>query len=315
MVVEKLNLEFIEGMVDRTPIGGVCLLQTYSKAPTKNGGFYIGGTLSTSDGSIPFKAWGSSDCFRTLDETDLKGSIVVCDAEVNIYNGQRSLIVSSVRVLTDDMLTEMGLTQTDFMYSKYNVEAYWEKFDKAMEKNLSANAYEVFNTIMEKYSDRFKEEFAAMYHHDNCRGGLIAHSLKTVQIATIVSLYPNIMNWVSKDLLYLGCALHDIGKIVEYSLGDMSDEGKAVSHPVIGAVMLATEYADLITEKLGERFFYELISVVSSHHGDMGERPRTVAAYVVHKLDMIEALFTGLNEQLEDAKKGDVQQYDGYKLS
>lgn len=132
--MEKLNLELIEGMVDRTPVSGVCLLQTYSKAPTKNGGFYMGGTLSTSDGSIPFKAWGSSDCFKTLDETDLKGSIIMCIAEVNIFNGQRSLIVSSIRVLNDEVLAEMGLTQTDFMYSKYNVDAYWEKFDKTMER-------------------------------------------------------------------------------------------------------------------------------------------------------------------------------------
>lgn len=313
--MEKLNVASIEEMVDKCPVNGVCLIQTYSKQPTKNGGFYYGGTLSTSDGAIAFKAWSNSTAYTQLEEEDLKGVIVNICGDVNVFNGTKSLIVSVVKPLTSDAKAEMGLTETDFMYSKYNVNAYFDKFYGIMNKNLSKPAFEIFEAVIKEYGDRFKEEFAAMYYHDNCRGGLLAHSLKVCQIASIVSLYPNISEWVGKDLLYLGCALHDIGKIFEYRLGDISDEGKMVSHPVLGAVIIASEFADIITEKLGERFLHELISVVSSHHGEMGEHPRTVAAYVIHKLDMMDSVFTGLNEQLDGAKKGDVQQFDGFKLS
>lgn len=313
--MNKLNLLGIEEMVDKTPVSGICLLQTYSKQPTKNGSFYMGGTLTTNDGSMSFKSWGNSSAFRLMEEDDIKGCIVQVDAEVNVYNGMKSLIVSYIKVLTSDMINELGITATDFMYSKYNVDAYFVKFNGLMEKNLSEGGMRVFNAVMDKYGERFKQEFAAMHHHDNCKGGLLAHSLKVCQIASIVSLYPNILNWVSKDLLYLGCALHDIGKINEYNLGDISEEGKVLSHLITGALILANEFEDVICNELGDRFFYDLISVISSHHGEFGEPPRTVAAYVVHKLDIVDSVFTSLNETLEDAKKGDVQMFDGFKLS
>lgn len=313
--MEKLNLASIEEMVDKCPVSGLCLIQTYSKQPTKNGSFYFGGTLSTNDGTIPFKAWSNSSAYSQLEEEDLKGVIVNICGDVNVFNGTKSLIINTVKILTSAGKTELGISEADFMFSKYNISAYYDKFYDIMNRNLSQPAFEIFEAVVEKYGDRFKEEFAAMYYHDNCRGGLLAHSLKVCQVASIVNLYPNISKWVGKDLLYLGCALHDIGKIYEYSLGDISDQGKAVSHTVLGSVIIASEFADIITEKLGEVFFTELLSVVSCHHGEMGERPRTVAAYVIHKLDMIEAIFTGLNDQLEEAKKGDVQQYDGFKLS
>lgn len=313
--MNKLNLVDIQSMVDRTPVSGICLLQTYSKQPTKNGGFYIGGILTTNDGSIQFKSWSNSSAYRLMEDDDIKGSICEVSAEVNEYGGVKSLIVSYVKVLTSDVIEEMGISEADFMYSKYNVDAYFVKFNSLMEKNLSEGGMRVFNAVMGKYGDRFKQEFAAMHHHDNCKGGLLAHTLKVCQIASIVSLYPNILNWVSKDLLYLGCALHDIGKVSEYNLGDISEEGKVLSHLISGALIIANEFEDIICREMGDRFFYDLISIISSHHGEFGEPPRTVAAYIIHKLDMLDSIFTSFNDSLEDAKKGDVMMYDGFKLS
>ena len=313
--MNKLNVCGLNEMVDKTPIKGLCLVQSYSKQPTKNGGFFIGGVLSTDEGTVDFKAWSKSLAFKLLDCNELKGCIVNIEGEVNEFGSTKSVIISYVSVLNSEKIEEMGIVETDFMYSKYNVSAYYTKFVGTMEKNLSENCMKVFNAVMEKYGDRFKEEFAAMHHHDNCKGGLLAHSLKVCQVASIVSLYPSILDWVGKDLLYLGCALHDLGKVSEYSLGDISEEGKTLSHLVMGPIILATEFEEIICSELGDRFFYELLSVLSSHHGEHGEPPRTVAAYVIHKLDMLESIFSSLNDHLVDAKKGDVQQFDGFKLS
>lgn len=315
MVTEVLKKETLDNASDRFGINGVCLVQTYTKQPTKNGGSFVGGTLSVPDGVVQFKAWSNSRAYEQFTSSDLKGKIVGMYGEVNLYNGTKSIIVSDVDVLSESALEEIGLSVEDFMYSKYNVDSYYDKFVSVMKKNLSEDALKVFSAIMDKYGVRFKSEFAAIYHHDACRGGLLAHSLKVCQVASIVSLYPNILNWVGKDLLYLGCALHDIGKISEYNMGDISEEGKVLSHLISGALMIATEFGDLISNTMGERFFYELLSVVSCHHGEVGEPPRTVAAYVVHLIDKIEAVMTGLNTQLDGATKGDVQQYDGFKLS
>lgn len=294
---------------------GMCLVQAYSKQPTKNGGSFIGGTLSVPDGVISFKSWSNSAAFTAFAESDLKGKVVLVRGSVNVYNGMKSMIVDSAALVADSILSEAGITADDFLFSKYNIDSYYNKFVSVMEKNLSENAFKVFSTIMETYGDRFKNEYAAIFYHDACRGGLLAHSLKVCQIASIASLYPSVLDWVGKDLLYLGCALHDIGKILEYNMGDISEEGKVLSHLVSGALIIANDFGDLISDTMGSKFLYELLSVVSCHHGEAGEPPRTVAAYVVHLMDKMDSTMTGLNTLLADAKKGDVQQFDGFKLS
>lgn len=312
--MDKLSIQKLESMGDRFPVEGVCLLQAYTKQPTKNGGSYFGGTLSTSEGTVAFKAWSNSLAYRSLDEDDLRGSIISIRGEINIFNGTKSIILNAFSVESIELLEEMGLSESDFMYSKYNVDAYWLKLDSVLSKNLSKEAFGVWNIIMDKYGDRFKDEFAALYHHDNCRGGLLAHTLKVCQIANIVSLYPNLVNKLGKDLLYLGCALHDIGKVLEYNMGDISNSGRINSHMVLGVVILAEEFKRVITEALGEKFFYDLVSVISSHSGDFGEHPRTVASYIIHMLDNIDSKFAALNDSIED-NTGDVIMFEGYKLS
>lgn len=312
---KRLLKSEVEGLSDKFGVDGLCLVQSYSKQPTKNGGSFIGGLLSTSEGDISFKAWSNSWAYTSFTESELKGKVVSLSGEVNVFNGTKSIIVSRVEVVSEETLNAMGVSAEDFMFIRYNVEAYYEKYVSILKNNLSEEAFRVFSAIMEKYGERVKSEFAAVSHHDSCRGGLLAHSLKVCQVASIVRLYPNVLKWVGGDLLYLGCAIHDIGKIMEYNMGDISEEGKILSHLVSGAILVASEFGDLISSTMGEKFLYDLLSVVSCHHGEFGEPPRTVAAYVVHLIDKMESVMTSLNEQLEGSIRGDVMQFDGFKLS
>lgn len=304
--------EGFEGM----SVTGMCLLVSCGKQPTKNGGSYFGGKLSTSEGQIDFKAWSSSSAFGFLDSNSeaVIGSVVSISGKVNEYNGSKSLIVSEINTLSEEYMRDAGIFVESFLSSKYDIDMYWNMLVSITNKHLSSEGISIFNKIMADYGDRFKNEFAAVHYHDACRGGLLAHTVKICQMAIILSMYHEISNKVDKDLLYLGCIFHDIGKILEYNNGSISEQGKAASHTVLGGYLLF-KYADFISEKKGETFFNQLMSVIASHHGEFGEPPRTVVAYVIHKIDAMEATLCGLDEQIGSSTGESQVKYDGFTLS
>ena len=59
---------------------------------------------------------------------------------------------------------------------------------------------------------------------------------------------------------------------------------------------------------------YFILSIVSCHHGEYGEPPRTVAAYVVHLLDKLESGLTGLSDKLEQSE-GERISYDSFGVA
>lgn len=304
-----LNLNSTEGMKlmeilkkkdlvkknDGEYVKGYALIKQYSKQPTKNGGSYLGGTVEV-QGSIGFKVWSSARCFADMDKMDYAESVCIIEGKINIYGGQPGLIIEECTAIEE---SQFGMSKADFFEEKYNAESYWSNLVKTLQANVSENAMQVFNLVMnEEVKETFMVEFAAAYHHDNCRSGLLAHTTKTVKIATLCKIYPDLYKRIGVDLLLVGTALHDIGKVREYSNGVISEEGKRFSHNTSGVLMIA-KYEEEIVELMGKQFYEDLLSIIAQHHGEYGEHPRTIAAFVVHQIDCLDSVLTGINQQLE----------------
>lgn len=308
-----LKKEEIVKLPDRTSVTGYVLVQSYSVMPQKNGGQYIGGKLQAA-GDLGFKAWSStlptSAYMKMLGEEDFRGKICFVDATVNYFGGEYSLILNSIKAVEQG---KDGLNKSDFFQSVYDENIYMRDLRALLKKYCSPNAILVFELLMKDHEERFKLEFAAVSHHDNCRSGLLAHSSKVTRLATLIKMYPAIMKKVSLDLLFVGTALHDIGKIEEYSDGSISEIGVKLSHHTMG-VLMVNEHREKITELMGEDFFYGLLSIIEQHHGQYAEHPRTVAAYVIHLLDAMEANLQSLNDLILNSVGSQVQ-FDGFKLS
>lgn len=300
--------ENVENGYEGQRLEGLILVGNYSKLPTKNGKSYIGGSVE-GIGTIPFKAWGNSDAFRELDAKSYAGKIARVSASVNIYNGSRSIVIDDIMLVNED---EIEYSKSDFLVTKYNAESYLKSMRQMLAK-ASDKCLVVFDEIVDgDVKERFMNEFAAIHHHDNCRSGLLAHSTKVTRIASLIGLYPNIIKKVPVDILYLSAALHDIGKVFEYDNGTISDKGKVLSHTMLG-VLEIEKHRETIIDILGEEYYYLLLSVIQQHHGEYGERPRSIVAYVVHLLDMLDTKLTGLDEALSQQNEGIV--FDEYKLN
>lgn len=298
--------EFNNGMY----VDGCVLMQSMQILPTKNGGQYISGNFQAK-GQVAYKVWSSDTAFGKLSthKDEYIGNVCRIRGKVDNYGGILSVIISDLDVVD---INEGSVNKVDFMEDVYDASQWEDTLFKVLRKYCSEEVVTLFENIIALYRDNFLYEFAAVSHHDNCKSGLLAHTTKVVRLATLIKMYPEIMNRVSPDLLFIACALHDIGKIMEYESGAMSEEGLVLSHHTFG-VLILSENRDEIVEKKGKDFYNQLLAVVEQHHGEYGERPRTVASYVIHLLDNLEAKLASLNSLLSDSN-GNMIMYDGYKL-
>lgn len=153
------------------------------------------------------------------------------------------------------------------------------------------------NMILENES-LFKIAPAAIRHHHNYLGGLLQHTYECVEM--MKTLLPTIPKKLNENLLIAGCVLHDIGKIFEYKLDEVTGvieidkdfQSKWINH---------IHYGFAIANCAG---FFELGHIIGSHHGikEHGAivEPATDEAKLVYQADMLSSRLGILNvEELE----------------
>lgn len=279
------------------------IIRDYSISVTKTGSNYLVGTAHAK-GDIPFKVWAGST-YEKMVGTDFKGKVCLVDLEVNSYQGAKSVIIKGIKETNADM--------SSLLSTPYNLEVNYENLEKKLKSNLSEGTFQVWSSIMAKYGEHFKKEFAAIKYHDNVLGGLAAHTYKLVTLLDIsLKMYPKIRKQFSKDVLFLGIALHDLGKIREYNMGTKSDF-YFVDHTTFGVEMVSEFKGDLV-ETLGEEGYWKVVSIISQHHGEWGTRPRSAEAYFIHCLDKFESSVQNLSDGMDKIEMGQPLYLDGFSL-
>lgn len=104
----------LENMVDGQQLETVAFIKSYSVRPTKNNNKYIDGVLEIK-GSVPFKIW-SGDVFTELEKYDYSNLVCHITAKVNEYNGNKSLIISSIKAFEEGIYNP-----SDFFEDKYQM--------------------------------------------------------------------------------------------------------------------------------------------------------------------------------------------------
>lgn len=143
---------------------------------------------------------------------------------------------------------------------------------------------------------RFCKAPAAMSLHHAFIGGLLEHTLNSMEVAdAVVKFYPGL----NRDIVLAGIFLHDIAKTweLDYECGfGYTDGGQLVGHIVKSAVWLE-ERAARAEQALGEKIPRILIDVLQhiiiSHHGtpEFGaiKPPSTPEAIAVHFIENMDA--------------------------
>lgn len=144
-----------------------------------------------------------------------------------------------------------------------------------------------------EHKDKIKVSPAAKSMHHNFIGGLLVHTLECIELAKLV--IKQSFQKMNEDNAIAACALHDIGKIYEYTIDeengliDYDEEFKKewFSH---------TQYAYSLCMTKG---FKKVAKMIAAHHGraewgailDLNEKDLENYVYFVHHIDDLSAKF------------------------
>lgn len=315
-------MKFIDN-IKNIPVGnsieGDFLVKEVSEVNCANGTLAYFLTLANPNGDYKAKIWDSYILFSGLNANIIKSSSDLVSKAISIkglikeYKGVHEISVTSCVVYADG---EVDIT--DFMQS-LNYHQIQKDFTSVLKRNCSDEVMGALGVVLNRNGtfDRFMKGVAAVSHHDAIIGGLINHTTKMLKILEVVvsndtALIPY------KDILFLGCALHDIGKIYEYTeLGGYAPLG-FVDHKAFGIEML-TECKSEMLKYISEDVYYRTVSIILGHHGEFGERPHTIYAKIIHLIDMLDSQTTGIMEavsQVTPDKNGSSSiRYDGGVLA
>lgn len=284
----------------------VVYVQSYAKKAYAGGTkHFIVGNFTKGEESIAFKIWDEK-LVEAVAVAGLEGKAIRITGSVTSYMQKMELKIDKVDVEgMADFPVKAFLKTAD-------VAEIYKDFVELVQREVEPKGITLLNHIFKNEGiwGRFKEEFAGSKMHDALVGGLMNHTTKMLKIAkTIVENEPRIKEQENfKDLLMLGVILHDIGKVKEMHMG-VYQENSFVTHRTQGMEMLM-KYKEEVVEAYDETFYYQILSVIQGHHGDFGDKPTTLVAYLVHLIDMVDAMTTGAFDRID---RGDVNIKAGHE--
>lgn len=265
-------------------------LQSFAKKSFGNEGKFSGdGTLFCDGTTLAIKIW-DMPLVENMLKVGFAGKVITVSGSISEYRGSLQFVVTTAKI-------NPSLSKLDFL-PQDGVEEHKNEFFQFINAHISQPyimaLLEVFNG--EGIMEAFCMEFAGSKMHDAKLGGLTHHTLKMLKLAeTMVGNDDRLKPYA--DIIYCGIVLHDVGKVREMNLGTYTTNS-FVTHRLLGCEMLA-KHRDAIVGHVGETNYYHLQAIIQGHHGQWGEQPKTVWAYVVHLIDMVDSCVTGMLDKID----------------
>lgn len=268
---------------------------------TKKNKLFLVLQFGDSSGEIRGNYWNASQQDAATFST---GTIVELNGKREEYQGRPQIKIYSLRVIGPD---------ENYDLSQF-VKSAPEKADD-MKEEINSYVFAILNPtwnrivryLLQKWGHRFFTYPAGKTNHHAVKGGLAFHTLSMLRDAKgLADNYPQ----VNRSLLYAGCILHDMGKVLELSgpvATQYTTQGNLIGHLVLidEQIMLAAKelHLDLGTEDL-----LLLRHMVLAHHGryEYGspKLPALLEAELLHRIDDLDASVYAITNALQHTKPG-----------
>lgn len=292
--MSEMKQQFAAELTAGIQVDDVFVISDKAIAQKKNGENYLNVTLSDKSGEIKGVAW---DNVSEAAAAGAVGDFVQVKGGVSEYRGTLQL---TLRELTN--VDRASVRRDDFLpATRRNPDRMLQRLKETVDEHIKdPDIRALFSAFWadEGFVDGFKRAPGGKKMHHAYLGGLLEHTLSmTVLVGKIAAHYTGI----DMDILLAGTILHDIGKIREFEYDyviDYSDEGKLLTHIVIGCGMLDEKIRQM-PEFPREKAML-LKHMIVSHHGsrEFGspEPPRTLEAVLLNHIDDIDAKMSGLRD-------------------
>lgn len=298
---------FIAALSPGDIVDDVFALAEKTMLQKRDGNPYLNLVLADRSGQIKGVVWDNVQAIATAAGA---GDFVRVSGNVSEYRGIQQLVVKSMTALSgDDVNAEDFLPTTDL-----DVDQLFERVAKLTRTFTTPWLKRLFELFWqdEAFVAAFKKAPAAKRMHHAYLGGLLVHCLSMAVLADKIAAH---YNGLDRDLLIAGAILHDIGKLREFDYTvaiDYSDEGRLLSHIVIGLEMIEQKLQQIPDVPRDQANL--LKHMIVSHHGEPAfgalEPPKTVEAVVLHYIDDLDSKVNAVREFM--AKEDPSQSWTSY---
>lgn len=288
-----MTKRFVSELAAGSAIDEVFVLAERNMAHKKDGNPFLNVSLSDRTGQVKGVVWDQAE---RIAAAVAEGDFVHVRAQVGEYRGCLQLVVKDmVRVPADQVNAGDFLAATTRDVGKM-FERLTEMTGRMQNPYLKA-LFEAF-WADETFVDAYTRAPAAKHMHHAYIGGLLEHTLSMAVLSEMVAGH---YSGVDRDLLLAGVILHDVGKTRELAYAshiDYTDEGRLLSHIVIGLSMLdekLRQVPDFPQVQAGL-----LKHMIVSHHGarEFGspEPPKTIEAVLLNYIDEMDSRVNSIRE-------------------
>lgn len=274
-------------------IDDVFVLADKNLAIKKDGNSFMTLTLSDRTGQLKGVAWNNVD---TLFSSVAAGDFVHVLAGVSEYRGSLQVVVKDMKTVPPT-----SIDPPDFLPStQRDVKKMFQRLTGLTRQMKTGCLKKMFDLFWgdDAFVDMFTRAPAAKFMHHAFTGGLLEHTLSMALLSEKIGGH---YQGVDQDLLLAGVILHDVGKIREleyrYKI-DYTDEGRLLSHIVIGIAMVDEKIRQV--DDFPEEKANLLKHMIVSHHGvkEYGspELPKTIEAVLLNYIDEIDSRVNSIRE-------------------
>jgi 3'-5' exoribonuclease len=291
-----MKKKFVNELVLSETVDDIFLLKEKSLVRKKDGEYFLSMVFADKTGTIKGVAW---EHVERLSSGVSSGDYVRVQGTIGEYKASRQISVRGLEPVSPDKIRS-----EDFMpATRRNPQQMFDRLKKISETVETGHFKKLLDLFWDDAGlvEKFIKAPAAKKMHHAYLGGLLEHTLSLALLAEkVVEHYGGI----DKDLLLTGAMLHDIGKISEFEYErsiDYSDEGRLISHIVIGLDLIEKKMNQI--ENFPEKAKMLLKHLIVSHHGsrELGspQLPMTLEAVMLHYLDEIDSKINGIREFME----------------
>lgn len=261
---------------------------------TTTGKHFIKAFLSDRTGQVPARMWNATrDIFNAIPES----GFVKVRGRVENYQNNLQFIIEQIGLPRDGSFDIADLIPHTTKHIPTMCARLHELLGSIQNRHLAALVQTYLDD--EDLMTRLCKAPAAMSFHHAFLGGLLEHTLNSMEVADAVSrFYPGL----NRDLLIAGIFLHDIGKTWELNYDcsfSYTDGGQLVGHIVKSAIWVehkAQNAEKLLGEPIPQPLIDALQHIILSHHGvpefGAARTPSTPEAIAIHLIDNLDAKLT-----------------------
>jgi 3'-5' exoribonuclease len=287
-----MKKQFISDLKIGEAVNDIFVLMEKSVSQKKDGSNYLNVALGDKTGHVKGVVWDNVDEITSAGVSS--GDFVFIAGAVNEYRGVPQLVVKKMTTCPVESVDPADFLPT----TRHHVDTMFDRL--VSQTGLVKNDF-IQRLIQSFWSDtefvkQFKAAPAAKNMHHAYIGGLLEHTLSMTLLADKIAGH---YSGIDMDLLFAGILFHDVGKIREFEYQyriDYTDEGRLLSHIVIGLQMLDDKIKTI--EGFPTQTAVLLKHLIVSHHGarEFGspELPKTIEAVLLNYIDEIDSKVNGI---------------------